>query len=1149
MSGCVRIRLANVLALTLTLCASGVSSLSAQVDVESGSSKPTPAVSTESAPSTADRLRQDETSSNAGPDVYVLEDKEGKLFKLLGMSYEDFLTRDRNRGARRAEPEFAIDRFHAVGRVTADRAELDVQIDISLLTDRWVQVPLRLDGVIVLETPSYVGKGKARVVRNEEQELELWLRGNSEEKHAVKLKVLALLESKGLDSVGDRNRLRLLVPRATQSELVLAFPENDIKLKASDGIRVEVLEDKVSDGSRVRFRGLGGEVDIAWRNGGADVVAERLALDVEGRQLVEIHDWHIRLQADLKVSSRGRAFDNFEVVLPKGFQLISERHGRYRVAAQGDPDPVGGAQRVHVSLDRMTTGPFDVRIAAERSYEIDPGGNHISLAGFDVDGAVHQGGHIAILVDEGRRMSVAIQEHVGRVDDLPDELASDLVVTGFEYFRQPYQLEVSIAPPVASVSVEPQYTFDVSASEITLQGRMNYRVSGSNVHELAIDLAGWDVDLDAGVIVARVRVDEVTQDAEGQLRIPLSAGVKGDFEVDFTATRQIPMGTQLLRFPLPRSKSELRGVTTVIVLSADNVQLSPRRDDFVGLTPLRLPPVVSLPERQQKPFYYGTEEGGGEDGRSEFVSGFQLRDRVVDVEVDSLVNLSEGTVEQAFIYDVAFEPIESIRLMVPRQLLDDGRFKVQLEGEPLELVELKEPSPDDETVLVGTPLSEPLIGTFRLRILGLLPDFDVEGLGAALQGELDVPLAMPVEGTLARNELRLQGGDNFEFDLLDEEWIEVENSTSVITDEFDRRVRSKLPRSLVRLSVLRVERPTDTPVLVRKGWVRTWLKSQDRRDWASYRLRCRGSSLSVELPSGADTSSRSVKVYVDGQVAEWTVQEKDGASRPTLQIVMPAKAEQEYSLELQYSFSEFSHGSPQSIQTPRFGDGEAAAGVAGVADVEDVIYYELLVPGSEYLLGSPTGLMPVWKWQWQQFRWVRVPLMSVPELASWSGSPREASLHADTWTRYLFSSMSVGDGYQAALTSRSTATLVGAGGILTIGLALLYSPFLRRPATLLILAVILLAAGMLFPEPTLILAQAGVLGLILVLLSAVLKHLLRSRPVSLDEVLIAGGSSARLRTTEFHFAKAAQAASSQRTAITSPAISSFTHQEPASSES
>ena len=1127
MSGRVHTPRASVIALLAFLCAAVSASVAshpafAEDGTESGN--------------TVESTQKRSAAGREDLDIFVLEDEDGNLQKIINVPLEEIQQLRDRRLREGEEPEFALDQFYAEGKVTEAGAELDIRIDISLPANdskQPVRIPLHLGGLIIQEVPRYVGQGVGHVVRNDNEELELWLRGDGTDQHAVTLRGLALI-----DSEGDYQTLRMLVPRTTMSELKLEFSEKVVRPEASDGVSVEILDTGNAETSRFRFRGIEGEAILTWRNQDVSLVEEPAALDVEGMQLVEIQDWSVRVQADLKVTSRGKPFDKFRVSLPEGFGLVDEHHHRYRVKPVPLARPDSSQRLVDIELDRMATGPVLIQLAAERSYEVEPAGTRLSLSGFDVEGAIRQGGHIALRVDEGRRARATTREDIRRVDDLPAELAGESVVAGFEYFRQPYQLEVTIAPPVASVSVEPQYTLDVSANEVTLTGKLDYRVSGSNVHELVVDLAGWQVDLNAGVTAERVRIDEVSQDAAGELKIPLTAGMKGDFELEFAAQKAISPDTSLLRFSLPRPRNELRGVTTVIVLSEDNVQLAPRRDELLGLAPLRIPPEVELPGRQQKPFYYGTE---AED--AEFVCDFRIRDRAVAVAVDSLVDLSERTVEQIFQYDVEFEPIDSLSLNIPRQLFSEGKYRVLLDGDPLEMVELREASPEDTTILIGASLSEPIIGEFRLSTRTPLPQGAVVSVEDSVEKRLDVPLMMPAEGTLTRNELRFVSGGELDWDLLDEEWTDVAIQASPTIEKIDRRVRAKEPISLVQLSIRALEKPATTPVLVKRAWVRTWLTAEGRRDFATYRLRSRDSTLNVELPAGTDDN---IRVHVDGEEVAASPPKISDAGVPIIQIPLPADMNRDFSLDLRYSLPYGDGRSFDTIETPRFSTG---------ADIEDMVYQELLVPAGKHLLATPQGLTAAWRWRWDTFRWVREPLMSATELAEWSSSSMGSHQDVDRWVeggqwaRYLFSSMSAGEPYQAEFIRRGTATLIGAGTILAMGLALLYVPLLRRPGVMLVWAIGLLAVGVIYPQPTLILAQAGALGLILVLFAMVLKHLLKSRSVSIVEVTSPVGSSARLRTTEFHYATPGQTASSQRTTLTPAPMSSFTQQEPASSKS
>ena len=84
------------------------------------------------------------------------------------------------------------------------------------------------------------------------------------------------------------------------------------------------------------------------------------------------------------------------------------------------------------------------------------------------------------------------------------------------------------------------------------------------------------------------------------------------------------------------------------------------------------------------------------------------------------------------------------------------------------MIELESADIEEETVLVGARLPEPVIGRFDVEIRRALPNrIESAEDDPTIAAQLEVPLAMPVEGTLARNEVQLIGGDNSELELLD----------------------------------------------------------------------------------------------------------------------------------------------------------------------------------------------------------------------------------------------------------------------------------------------------------------------------------------------------------------------------------------------
>ena len=84
--------------------------------------------------------------------------------------------------------------------------------------------------------------------------------------------------------------------------------------------------------------------------------------------------------------------------------------------------------------------------------------------------------------------------------------------------------------------------------------------------------------------------------------------------------------------------------------------------------------------------------------------------------------------------------------------------------------------------------------------------------------------------------------------------------------------------------------------------------------------------------------------------------------------------------------------------------------------------------------------------------------------------------------------------------------LVGAGGVLAAGLLLLYVKKVRHPAVLFLVGVVLVTGAILFPEPTLLVAQVAALGAALVVMAVTLERQLRSRR-RVPLVVRAGSSS------------------------------------------
>jgi hypothetical protein len=126
------------------------------------------------------------------------------------------------------------------------------------------------------------------------------------------------------------------------------------------------------------------------------------------------------------------------------------------------------------------------------------------------------------------------------------------------------------------------------------------------------------------------------------------------------------------------------------------------------------------------------------------------------------------------------------------------------------------------------------------------------------------------------------------------------------------------------------------------------------------------------------------------------------------------------------------------------------------------------------------------------------------QLETWSGATGSSAAMQNT-NRYLLSSLGPAERLELRTAKRTWIVLCASGAALAIGLLLIYVPALRRSGVLFSGGLVLLAASVIYPEPTLLVAQAATLGLALTLLAGLLKRLL-SRS-GRRGVVISGSSS------------------------------------------
>ena len=249
-------------------------------------------------------------------------------------------------------------------------------------------------------------------------------------------------------------------------------------------------------------------------------------------------------------------------------------------------------------LPKKTVGPVEIRLNCRRIY--DP--IEESRAG-----ANWRGSRSRERLDNGARWPwppAAIGKSFGgqaakhaKSIRCPMRLRKDDVIAGFEYSFEPYSLSVKLTPRKTRINVEPEYVLLVDRGQVRLDGKLTYTIRGANVSTLEIAIAGWELD-EVGPD-SLVAVDGVTVDS-GVVSIPLKRPSSGSIELRLRAHRAIEAKASSLAVPLPRPRGGVVGPTSLAVVAADNLELTPNVKRIEGLARQRHRPAHEAPRQSAR---------------------------------------------------------------------------------------------------------------------------------------------------------------------------------------------------------------------------------------------------------------------------------------------------------------------------------------------------------------------------------------------------------------------------------------------------------------------------------------------------------------------------------------------------------------------
>lgn len=1004
-------------------------------------------------------------SDEGGSPLLYLLTRDGQLVLASNITYEELQEYfDRKQGLQQenAAPPFALRQTDVTATVRGDVVDLTIQVEFEVTTDveRTIPIPLQL-GDVVRPQFQYRGEGKQFVVYERGGYL-CWISAPAGSKHRLTIKAMTPIVRND-----ETSRFSLALPYAP-SRMQVDVPMADAEFAVSDPRSTLASKQSARGRTQATVDGRGGEVEIRWSPASMKPKTQAPLIFADTSLNVRIENaLLLRVDAEVEARAARGELSEFEILLPDGVKLTQRRAVGYTVS-EPMALPGAGGSVVRVRLDTPALRAPMIRLSGEITRTPEDAEQPIDVWGFEVLGA-NQTGQITLLTGDAWVVTPVQGGNVRRDRAPPDNPRSSANALRFTVVSQPTSLRIAIRQKPVRVVVDPTYHLDVEPTKSNLELRLLCRFGNGSPLDLELPLEGWTV---------RELLPQRLNDATGEfevrdqkLIIPLGKvtdAPMGDVEVIVRAERSHGEGEALeLPLPAPQVSEFSPGLQLVIrdplvvAAAANNVELNPELARMAELTPENVDQ-DALPEqwrsRQQAPIAFRAD-----DAPVTFFALPEVRERSVVATSALDLRVAEGRVQatQAIRLEVLYEPLTRIRFKAPASLTSRDDFAVELEGQPLPLEDL-----DAEGFAVALP--EGRLGEFTLTIAYTL---NVANVGPGESVTISAPLITPDNErfTQAPPVLRCSSADNLRVELAAEETDWIESTTATRNNgRLEQTYQANASTNGVGLRIRSAEVVSGS-ITVDRMWVQTWLTPGGRRERAVFQVITPGDQLAVTLPQGV--AADSVTLAVDGlQIDDWALDEG------RLAFLMPEAGGKQRLVELWYQFAS-SRGpiGGMSLEMPAI---ESAARV-------NQFFWELITPRREHLFGHPNGLTAEMQWRRDGFAYGRAPLISSQQLAmllgaSPSATPRDAN-------RYVFSSLDAVSRIEASTVRRSWLVFIAATAVLLLGVVWLTLRGGGRSFFFLALAVLIAAVATIYPNPAIVAAQAGFIGLAFVGLARLLR--------------------------------------------------------------
>ncbi len=361
----------------------------------------------------------------------------------------------------------------------------------------------------------------------------------------------------------------------------------------------------------------------------------------------------------------------------------------------------------------------------------------------------------------------------------------------------------------------------------------------------------------------------------------------------------------------------------------------------------------------------------------------QTHSQFISADVQSTVSVDEQavSVEQRITFQVAYEPVDSLTLLVPRSLQVDA-LSATMDAQPIAInAPRSELFPFADQRVVRVPLPSPRIGRLDLQLRYGLGH---EKPAPALTRSISVPLVMPGMGKLGHNQLRVVPQAGILAALGGGPWVPDGNAATTVAG-----LQLAAPTAVAELGLAAgAEATTDRGENPRRIWLDPHVAGRRSTAGSGFVSLCEWrAQLRLALP--ADAKADSLEILLD----EKPVAIAPDAAGEFVVPLTPGDGE-EHLLDVSYSFPRhLSTGRllaepPEILPTPRV----------------NLVYWELIMPATDHLLLAPADFTGEYSWIRSGLLWYRQPGIDQAKLESLLRVPNPSPPSAQV-NRYLFSTV------------------------------------------------------------------------------------------------------------------------------------------------